>query len=195
MAAGSCTETHWKAAQRVAKYLKGTKDHVLLLGGTGTHLSGFCDASWGDDLSTRHSTLGYCFNLGTGAISWRSKKSGSVAVSTTEAEYYAQAEAVKEGCWLRMLLTGLKEEQEQTPIHCDNTGAVKLAHNPVSHSRTKHIDIAHHFLRERVANKEVELVQVPTKDNTADILTKPLTRAEHDRLSAALGIRSPTTGQ
>ncbi len=94
-----------------------------------------------------------------------------------------------------MLLTGLKVEQEQTPIHCDNTGAVKLAHNPVSHSRTKHIDIAHHFLRERVANKEVELVQVPTKDNTADILTKPLTRAEHDRLSAALGIRSPTTGQ
>jgi hypothetical protein len=194
MAIGSYTETHWKAAQRVAKYLKGTKDHVLLLGGTGTQLTGFCDASWGDDLSTRHSTLGYCFNLGTGAISWRSKKSGSVAVSTTEAEYYAQAEAVKEGCWLRMLLSGLKMEQGQTPIHCDNTGAVKLAHNPVSHSRTKHIDITHHFLREKVANKEVDLVQVPTKDNTADILTKPLTKAEHIRLSTALGMREANTG-
>jgi hypothetical protein len=192
MAAGSYTETHWKAALRVAKYLKGTKDHLLLLGGTGTQLSGFCDASWGDDLSTRHSTLGYCFNLGTGAISWRSKKSGSVAVSTTEAEYYAQAEAVKEGCWLKMLLTGLKVEQGQTPIHCDNTGAVKLAHNPVSHSRTKHIDITHHFLREKVANKEVDLVQVPTKDNTADIFTKPLTKAEHVRLSTALGMKAAT---
>jgi hypothetical protein len=192
MAVGKHTASHWKGAQRVAKYLKGTKDFVLTLGGSQSQLEGYCDASWGDDHSTRHSTLGYCFSLGSGAISWRSKKSGSVAVSTTEAEYYAQAEAVKEGCWLRMLLEGLNEEQQQTIIRCDNSGAVKLAHNPVNHSRTKHIDITHHFLREKIAGKEVDLVQVSTKDNVADIFTKPLTKEGHQRLCSALGVTAPT---
>jgi len=179
----------------VAKYLKGTKDWTLTLGGANAEgkLSGFCDSSWGDDQTTRHSTLGYCFSLGSGAISWRSKKSGSVAVSTTEAEYYAQAEAVKEGCWLRMLLTELKEEQGQTLIRCGNSGAVKLAHNPVNHARTKHIDITHHFLREKVANKEFELCQVPSKDNVADIFTKPLPRDAHQQLSVALGLTPART--
>jgi len=189
MAEGKHTEAHWKAAQRVVKYLKGTKDWVLSLGSEHTSLQGHCDSSWGDDLSTRHSTLGYCFSLGSGVISWRSKKSGSVAHSTTEAEYYAQAEAVKEACWLRMFLEEVWDKPNTTVIHCDNSSAVKLAHNPINHSRTKHIDITHHFIREKIEQGVVELMLVPSKANVADILTKPLTREEHLRLCGLLGLR------
>ncbi len=98
------------------------------------------------------------FDIAGSSISWSSKKQPTVAVSTVESEYMASGEATKESIWLRVLLADMGFAQTTaTVIHADNQGAIALSHNPVGHSRAKHIDIRHHFIRERIQNKEIEL--------------------------------------
>lgn len=139
---------HWTAAQRVIKYLKGTKKHRLTLGGKETvELTGFTDSDWASDTDDRKSTGGYIFTLGSGAISWRSKRHEIVSTSSTEAEYISADYAVKEATWLRELLKNLEHEQRSaTMIYCDNLGAIALTKNPSYHARSKHIDVKHHFI-------------------------------------------------
>ena len=101
----------------------------------------------------------------------------------------AASNATKEAIWLRRLLEDLGFQQiEATTIHADNQGCIALARNPVAHSRAKHIDIRHHFIRERVANSEIDLRFCPTKNMLADIFTKQLPREAFERFRAALGV-------
>ena len=101
----------------------------------------------------------------------------------------AASNATKEAIWLRVLLEDLGFTQVgATTIHADNQGCIALSRNPVSHSRAKHIDIRHHFIRERVENKEVDLKFCPTKNMVADILTKALPRETFERFRGAIGV-------
>jgi hypothetical protein len=101
----------------------------------------------------------------------------------------AASNATKEAIWLRTLLTDLGFGPTQaTVIHADNQGCIALAKNPVSHSRAKHIDIRHHFIRERVEHREIELQYVSTKDMLADIFTKQLPREAFERFRSMLGV-------
>jgi hypothetical protein len=99
----------------------------------------------------RKNTSGYCFSLRSAMISWSSRKQGSIAQSTTEAEYIAESDASKEAVWLRKLVSGLfGDKLETTVVHCDNQSCIKLIENPVFHDRSKHIDMRYHYIRDLV---------------------------------------------
>jgi hypothetical protein len=185
-------ESHWRAVGQIFKYLRHTVDTVLTFDGSkhDLQLRGYSDADWGNDLDTRRSVTGYVFMLAGGAVSWRSRRQPTVALSTTEAEYMAAAEATTEAVWLRGFLTDLGVAQTgPTPIAEDNQGAIKLSLNDVNHSRTKHIDIRHHFVRERSQAGDIELVACATKDMAADMLTKGVGRRKQTAFRYDMGLR------
>lgn len=141
-------ETHWKAAKRVLRYLKGTSNVGLSFGRTKEHLSCYTDADLPNNLDDRHSYTGYIFILNGCPVSWESKKQRTTALSSTKAEYMAISDAVKEAVYLRRFIDGLGFElPTKLKIFNDNNGARKLAENPVFHARTKHIDVRHHYVR------------------------------------------------
>lgn len=187
MAEGKCTEAHWKAAKRTLRYLHGTKDWALQVGGRQeVNLIGWADASYGEDKQGRRSPLGFHFSLGSGPISWRSKLSDVVALSSTEAEYYAITEAAKEAAWIQSFLGELGTPIPRYHLWCDNQGAIAMTQNAVSHARTKHIDIKHHFIKDLVEDKKVTIEYVHTSENVADVFTKALPAPRHQQLCQRL---------
>ena len=156
------------------RYLAGTTDYSLTFTGGNLNLTGYCDADYAGDTDTRRSTTGYVFMLNGGAITWSSKRQPTVAASTTEAEYMAAGSACKEALWLRKLAKDLGLNAGAVTIGSDNQGAIKLLRNPVTSMRSKHIDVVHHFTRERVSRGEINYHYVNTNDMIADALTKPL---------------------
>ena len=186
------TPKHWGAVKRIFSYLKGTVHLQLTFQGPLSDLIGYTDSDWAGDSATRRSTSGYVFNVGSAAISWSSKRQATVALSTCEAEYIGQTQATKEAIWLRSLLTSLRpnsNELETVVIYGDNQGAIALAKDPRSHGRTKHIDIANHFCREKVADKSVVFEYTPTETQVADGLTKALARDKFEAFRNAIGLR------
>ncbi|XP_028765324.1 uncharacterized protein LOC114723298 [Neltuma alba] len=179
---------HLEAAKRILRYIKGSLEYGLLYKkNTKFVLEGFTDADWAGDTNDRHSTSGYCFNVGSAAVSWCSKKQDIVALSSTEAEYVAATMAAQECVWLKRLIKDILHEDEYTvEIKCDNESAIKLALNPVFHARTKHIEVRHHFIREKVLNEEIELTGVRTGAQVADIFTKALVKPKFQSLRKAL---------
>ena len=107
-------------------------------------------------------------------VSWSSKKQNSVALSTAEAEYVATGACCAQLLWMSQTLSDFGCEYKKIPLLCDNESAIKLANSPVQHSRTKHIDIRHHFLRDHEAKGDITLSHVSTDKQVADIFTKPL---------------------
>jgi hypothetical protein len=170
----SPTKEHWDAALGVARYLAGTADLGVVFGGSEETLQGFCDADFAGDVDSRRSTTGYVFLMFGGAVSWMSRLQPTVAASTVEAEYLSAAQAVKEALWMRKLMRDLGFDGQCVAIGCDNQGAMRLLRHPIASQRSKHIDVIHHFARERVARGEVEFTYVATSDQWADILTKAL---------------------
>jgi hypothetical protein len=168
---------HWHAAKAVVRYLASTPDYGINYGNNTSgelNLVGFSDADYAGDLSTRRSTTGYAFMLNGGIISWSSRLQPTVALSTTEAEYMAAASAIKEALWLRTLLSELNVNTGTIGLYSDNQAAIKILKNPVISNRSKHIDVMHHFARERVARKDVAFEYIPTGNMLADIFTKAL---------------------
>ncbi len=137
-------------------------------------MEGYCDSDYAGDTDTRRSTTGFVYILSGGAISWSSKLQPTVAVSTSEAEYMAAAQAVREALWLRTLLSDFGITAGAMKIYCASQGAIKLLKHPIASIRSKHIDVIHHFARERVARKEVCFEYCSTEGMVADGLTKPL---------------------
>ena len=127
--------------------------------------------------------------LTSGPISWKSKKQASVSLSTTEAEYYALGIACQEAAWIQQICRELLMPMDG-PIHLysDNTGTVTLSDNPVFHSRSKHIDIHWHFVRDLVHSKTIRTLHIPGVQNGADFLMKALNRVEHKRCVKLLGM-------
>ena len=130
--------THWQATKKLLRYLQGTSDFGIILGGGSLTLSGFTDADWAGDVDSRKSRTGYIFKLGDGPISWQSKKQPTVALSTTEAEYLSLSAGLQEALWLRQLLDELGYTQSRpTIMHQDNTGCIELTKSNKNHSRAK----------------------------------------------------------
>jgi len=134
----------------------------------------------------RRSTTGWAFELNGSIIAWCSKRQATVSTSTSESEYVAVSEAAKEAVWLKGMLEELGCRQPQTSLPGDNQGSIHLANRPAAHSRTKHIDIRHHLIRELIERGIVKLDYVPTADQKADVLTKALPRPRHESNLLAL---------
>lgn len=173
----SPSELNWQEVKRILRYLKGTSDYGLILRPTTLNqLHAYSDADWAGSVEDRKSTTGYAIYLGRNLISWSSRKQKSVSRSSTEAEYRAIANTTSEILWIRNLLHELGLSVQTPSLWCDNMGATSLTVNPVHHSRMKHVQIDVHFVRDRVANKELQVRYLSTKDQIADILTKPLAK-------------------
>jgi len=183
----SPTEEHWNAMKRILRYIKQTKGLGLELGGKSLKLRGFMDASFADKWNS-HSTGGYVFFLGNGAISWASKAQSLVALSSTESEYIQSTETAKEGLWLKKLLPAFDIEIGVINILGDNQSALKLAWNDEFHPRTKHIAVRYHFIREAIANNDISISWIPTDENAADIMTKALPLPRHTEMVKLLNL-------
>jgi hypothetical protein len=181
---------HWRAAIRILRYLKGTRTLALILGGLAdVFLTGHSDTDFANDSDKRKSVMGYTFSLGSGVISWASRKQKVVTLSSTEAEYIGASKAAKESCWLRMLLRGLTIPVDSpTPLLYDNNAARILAADQAYHARAKHIDNRYHHIRDCVEKKKIFLPHIPSHDNVADTLTKALPNTDFVRHRTALGI-------
>ena len=177
--------------KRVLRYVKGTLEYGLTYRYSDEFpLTGYSDADWAGDETTRKSMSGYTFKLGECTISWGSKKQSMVALSTTEAEYIALSLACQEAVWLRNLLADIQLEQAVTTIHEDNQGAIALSKNPTSHSRTKHIDIKYHYVRDLITRNEINVIYCPSNNMIADLFTKGLPRIQYEQLRGPYGCAS-----
>jgi hypothetical protein len=151
-------------------------------------IHGFLDAVWAGDLDHRRSKSGYVFNLFGGAISWMSKRQVIVALSTTEVEYIASTHASKEAIWLQRLCSGIGLVQQAVRIYCDSQSEIFLAKNLTHHSKTKHIDIQYHFVRDMVEENKVLLMKVDTLKNVGDSLTKSVSTEKFSWCRGSMGI-------
>ena len=168
---------HWLAAKWMLRYLKGTAGLGIVYGRVDKsydQIQGYVDSDFAGDLDKRRSITGYVYTLCGGAVSWKASLQSVVALSTTEAEYIALSEAVKEAIWLKGLVTELGLKQGSVNISCDSSSAIQLSKNPKYHERTKHVDIRLHFIRDEIAQEVVNVVKIASECNPADMLTKTL---------------------
>ena len=204
---------HVIAANRVLRYLVGTKDYKLLFDGNlPLQPVAYADADYANDQETRRSTSGYLIQSCGGSVIWKTKTQPTVALSTTEAEYYSASFCCQEICWVTECLKeiGFKFGETvmsghsrnidviqthplelihyPTILHEDNQACIAIAKNPERHARTKHIEVKYHFIRDLVENGSVKLTYCNTVNQTADMFTKPLAFPDFNRHRISLGL-------
>jgi hypothetical protein len=171
-------DAHWVAVKNILKYMRRTKDSFLIYGGQEElAVIGYTDASFQTDKDDFRSQSGYVFFLNGGVVSWKSSKQDTVVDSTTEAEYINASSATKEAVWIKKFISELgivPSIVDPIDLYCDNNGAIAQAKEPISNQRSKHIHRRYHLLREIIDIGDVKICRVPTLDNIADPLTKPL---------------------
>jgi hypothetical protein len=183
------TPAQWNLAKRVLQYLYSTRDWGLHLGGNQLCLHAYSDADFAADTDDRRSTGGYAVFLGSGAISWSSKKQTVVALSSTESEYIALSEVSREVLWTRHFLEEIDiVYDEPTTIFEDNQGTIAFATNQKSLRRMKHIDVKFHFIRNLIEEGVIRLQYRRTTEMVADIFTKALPPSTHDQHARSLGV-------
>jgi Reverse transcriptase (RNA-dependent DNA polymerase) len=196
------SRSHMLAAKHVLRYLGGTKLLALSLGlpspSMPTSLNGFIksmgcsDADWASDAIDRKSISGYSFFFQGSLVSWSSVKQKSIALSSTEAEYYAMTHAFREALWIRVFLGFLNFPiLSPFPILTDNQATCSLSHSPAISARSKHINICHHFICALVQDGSFITTWIPTVDMPADILTKSLGYTLFSKHRAVLGLSIP----
>lgn len=181
---------HWTAVKRIFQYIKGTRNLKLCYTKSKSSLTGYSDADWASDVDKRRSCTGYVFKLSNAAISWGSKRQPTIALSSTEAEYMALSSATNELIWLKSLVDELDPNEEKVivPIFSDNQSAISLASIDGYNCRTKHIDIRHHHIREKIQKCILILKHIPTENMTADILTKGVPGSKTKFCSKEMGL-------
>ncbi|XP_052299567.1 retrovirus-related Pol polyprotein from transposon RE1 isoform X1 [Citrus sinensis] len=184
-----CKE-HLEAVYKVLKYLKKTPGKGLLFKkNNNLQVEVYTDADWAGSVIDRRSTSGYCTFVGGNLVTWRSKKQSVVARSSAEAEFRAVAHGICELLWLKKLLEELKIIIDvPMKLYCDNKAAINIAHNPVHHDRTKHVEVDRHFIKEKIESGLICMTFVPTTKQLADILTKGLHKSSFESLTSKLGM-------
>lgn len=194
---------HWRAVMQILRYLCGTDHYALLFDGNEqggaaaaasaaegappsssvSPLTVFADANWGNCKDTRRSVTGWLIRLGNSWVDWCCRKQATVALSSCEAEYMAVSAATQGAIWMQQLLEEMSFMESinggaKSPpvplVLCDNKSAIAMGHTDALHSRSKHIDIRHHFIREQIERGRIALQWISTQEQVADILTKTL---------------------
>jgi hypothetical protein len=182
-------EVHLRVVKRIMRYLVNTPKFGLWYPKRSTFdLIGYSDANWAGCKIDRKSTSRTCQFLGRSLVSWASKKQNSVTLSTVEAEYIAARHCCAQLLWMRQTLRDYSYKLSKVPLLCDNESAICMADNPVEHSRTKHIAIQYHLLRDHQQRGDIEIAYVSTKDQLADIFTKPLDEKTFTKLRNELNL-------
>ncbi|KAL3006578.1 hypothetical protein AAZX31_08G286300 [Glycine max] len=182
-------ESHLSAVKRIMRYLLGTTNLGLWYPKNSFYnLIGYSDSDFVGCKTDKKSTSGTCHFIGSTLVSWHSKKQNSVALSTTEAEYISTGSCYAQILWMKQQLSDYGLMLDHIPIRCDNTSAINLSKNPILHSRTKHIEIRHHFLRDHVQKGDCVLEFVDTKNQLADIFTKTLLKENFFAIRRELGL-------
>jgi hypothetical protein len=172
------------------------KEIALQLGGNNSiALMGYSNSDYANCPNTSKSIGGYCFNLGSGVISWVSRKQKTVADCSCYAEYIALCEVSHEVIFLQELLSDLISPiTSSTTLLCSNDAASQLTEDHIFHTRVKHIRVKFHYVRELVASGELAVTHIRSCDNTTNILTKPLNRTDFVQLRQYLGLKvTPVT--
>jgi hypothetical protein len=187
---------HAKGVKRILRYLKGTRDYGLEIRPdreTNIEAAVYCDADWAGDKANRKSTTGSILKVVGCPIAWASKQQSVVALSTMEAEYIAASVGTQDCLWISQLLTevGLIEQNTSTIFHCDNQSAIASMKHHVTRTRSKHIDIKYHFIRDCVQNGKVNVQYCPTGQMPADALTKALSADSLRKARKLVGVLSP----
>nr|CAD1833565.1 unnamed protein product [Ananas comosus var. bracteatus] len=156
--------------------------------GTSLDLIGYSDADWAGSADGTKSTSGACFYIGHCLVAWHSKKQNCIPLSIAEAEYISAGSCSTQLLWMKSLLSDYRIPSTTLTILCDNTSAITISKNPVLHSRTKHIELKYHFLRELVESNVLQLEYISTENQLADILTKPLDQKRFLHLRKAIGM-------
>ncbi|KAK9693998.1 hypothetical protein QE152_g33828 [Popillia japonica] len=167
---------HWAAVKRIFRYLRGTTNLKLeFRKDKEQFLEAYSDADWANEYDDRRSITGNVIKFQHGAISWSSKK---------------QKTTCQEVLWLRMLAQEIDATAVSQPtiVYCDNKSAIDLAETSAYRQRTKHIDVRHHFLREKIEDGEISINHIPTDEMTADSLTKPLFKQKHETCAKNMGL-------
>ncbi|KAA0047423.1 gag/pol protein [Cucumis melo var. makuwa] len=153
---------HWTAVKNILKYLRRTKDYILVYRSKDLILTGYTDSDFQIDKDARKSTSGSVFTLNGGAVVWRSIKQSYITDSTMETEYVATCEALKEAVWLKKFSTDLKVVPNMhlpITLYCDNSGTVANSREPRSHKRGKHIERKYHLMRKIVHRGDVTVTK------------------------------------
>ncbi|KAJ9566123.1 hypothetical protein OSB04_002089 [Centaurea solstitialis] len=166
-------ESHLHAVKRIFKYLKGQPRLGLWYPNDSSfHLVAYTDSDYGGANLDRKSTSGGCQFLGGRLVSWQCKKQTTVSQSTTEDEYIAASQCCSQSLWIQNQMQDYGLSFLQTPIYIDNNSAISIVNNPVKHSKTKHIEIKYHFIRDCNEKKIIQVLKVHTDDQYADLFTK-----------------------
>jgi hypothetical protein len=182
-------ESHLTPVKRIIRYVNDTFPYGIWYSReTNLVVTGYSDVDWAGNADDRKSTSGGCFYVRNNLVAWMSKKQASISLSTTEAEYIAAGSCCTQLLWMKTLLGDYGFSQDTMIINCDNTSAINISKNPVQHSRTKRINIRHHFLHDLVESEIVSLSFIPTDNQLANILTKPLDGSRFEFLRKAIGV-------
>ncbi|KAI3676809.1 hypothetical protein L1987_86422 [Smallanthus sonchifolius] len=181
--------SHLQAVKRILRYLKGAPKLGLWYPKNGNvNLYAYTNSDYGGCNLDKKSTSGGCQFLGGRLISWQCKNQTCVSTSTAEAEYIAASSCCAQVIWIQNQMLDYGMTFMQTPIHIDNMSAISITNNPVQHSKTKHIDIRYHFIRDQAEKKRIVLSKVHTNEQYADLFTKPFDEARFRYLVESIGM-------
>ena len=181
----------WQGIKRILRYVQGTLNYGFMFSSERTDptLTGYSDADWGGDLSTRRSTTGYIFQIQGSTASWCSKRQACVSRSSTEPEYIVLSTACQKGVWLRRLLSDIQIKQNGPSTVLEyNQGAIELSNNPKFHNCTKHKHVSYHYEREQLNLNTISMKYCPTEDMIADVMTKGLHKTVFEKFRNKLGV-------
>jgi hypothetical protein len=153
-----------------------------------SRLRGYCETDWAGNIDEWKSTSGVCFSLHNNLISWFSKKQNCVALSTAKVEYGTDGSNCSQLLGIKQMISEYNVEQDGLTLYCENKSSINISKNPIQHSRTKHIDVCHHFIRDLVEDNLVTLKHVATENQLVDTFTKTLDASKYETLRGKLGI-------
>ncbi|MFS7942027.1 putative RNA-directed DNA polymerase [Helianthus anomalus] len=189
-------QSHLTIVKRILRYLKGCPSIGLWYPRSGDFtLSGFADSNFGScKQNAKSTTAGFQF-FGTRLVTWQCKKQTAVALSTCEAEYVSASSYCSQILWIQQQMRDFGLQFLDTPIFVDNEAAINVTKNPVHHSKTKHIEIRHHFIRDYYEKKLIRIEHVGTDDQKADFYTKPFDKKRFYYLLKLNGLRNLQSGR